>query len=78
MRGESEGEQIVNFNTRVLGRKGVMEVKLVVDPDKLSATLPRFQCFGGDTANRFRRPSRSVTYLPCSTPIAIDCSHGSP
>mgnify|MGYP000569067512 CR=1 FL=1 len=43
IRGESEGEQVVNYNTRILGRKGVMEVKLVVDPDKLQATLPPFR-----------------------------------
>jgi uncharacterized membrane-anchored protein len=43
IRGESEGEPIVNFNTRLLGRKGIMSVNLVVAPDKLSATLPEFK-----------------------------------
>jgi uncharacterized membrane-anchored protein len=43
IRGESQGEQIVNHNTRILGRKGVMEVKLVVDPDKYEAVLPEFK-----------------------------------
>jgi uncharacterized membrane-anchored protein len=33
----------VNYNTRVLGRKGVMEVVLVVDPANLAATLPEFR-----------------------------------
>ncbi len=43
IRGESEGTPIVNYNTRLLGRKGVMEVSLVVEPDKLTATLPTYQ-----------------------------------
>jgi uncharacterized membrane-anchored protein len=43
IRGESEGEPVINYNTRILGRKGVMEAKLVIDPDKLQSTLPTFQ-----------------------------------
>ncbi len=43
IRATSAGEQILNYNTRLLGRKGVMEVVLIVDPDKLSATLPTFR-----------------------------------
>lgn len=43
IRGESEGEPIVNYNTRLLGRKGVMQVSLVVEPDQLAATLPVFK-----------------------------------
>ncbi len=43
IKAESEGEQIVNYNTRLLGRKGVMEVALVVDPDKLTATMTEYQ-----------------------------------
>ncbi len=33
----------VNYNTRVLGRKGVIRVILVTDPDKLDSTLPNYQ-----------------------------------
>ncbi|MEM6368597.1 MAG: DUF2167 domain-containing protein [Myxococcota bacterium] len=33
---------VVNYNTRVLGRKGVMRVILVTDPSELEATLPQF------------------------------------
>jgi uncharacterized membrane-anchored protein len=47
VRAESEGEPIVNFNTRLLGREGVMEVNLVVDPDKLAATLPEYKSLLG-------------------------------
>lgn len=43
IKGESEGHQIVNYNTRLLGRKGVMEVALVVSPAKLSATMADYQ-----------------------------------
>ncbi len=43
IRGASEGRQILNYNTRLLGRKGVMEVVLIVQPDQLSDTLPAFR-----------------------------------
>jgi uncharacterized membrane-anchored protein len=43
IRAESEGEPVVNYNTRLLGRSGVMEVTLVTDPNKLAETLPKFQ-----------------------------------
>lgn len=39
IRAESEGHEIVNFNTRRLGRKGVMRVTLVADPEGLDATI---------------------------------------
>jgi len=39
----SEGLPVVNHNTRVLGRGGVMEVTLVTDPSTLAATLPKFK-----------------------------------
>ncbi len=40
IRAESGGDQILNYNTRLLGRKGVMEANLVVEPSKLAETLP--------------------------------------
>jgi uncharacterized membrane-anchored protein len=43
IRGESEGNPIINYNTRLLGRKGVMEVSLVVEPQDFEATLPSYQ-----------------------------------
>ena len=42
IRATSQGEQIVNYNTRLLGRKGVMEVVLVCDPAELQNFLPAF------------------------------------
>jgi len=43
VRAASEGREILNYNTRLLGRKGVMEVVLIVEPDSLPATLPKFK-----------------------------------
>jgi len=43
IRAESEGRPILNYNTRLLGRKGVMEAVLIVDADKLQETLPGFR-----------------------------------
>jgi uncharacterized membrane-anchored protein len=40
--GESEGKPVVNWNTRLLGRKGVMKVTLVTAPEALEETLPYF------------------------------------
>ena len=43
IRASSEGRPILNYNTRLLGRKGVMEVVLIVEPEQLPATLPTFR-----------------------------------
>ena len=43
IRATSEGRPILNYNTRLLGRKGVMEVVLVCEPDELAATLSPFK-----------------------------------
>jgi uncharacterized membrane-anchored protein len=40
IKGSSAGHEIVNYNTRVLGRHGVMSANLLVAPDKLEASLP--------------------------------------
>ncbi len=42
IRATSEGRAILNYNTRLLGRKGVMEVVLICDPEAFSKTLPVF------------------------------------
>jgi uncharacterized membrane-anchored protein len=42
LRGASEGEEILNYDTRLLGRKGVMSVKLIVSPREYAATFPVF------------------------------------
>jgi len=43
VRGESRGEPIINWNTRLLGRRGVMRVTLVAGPELLSQALPYYQ-----------------------------------
>jgi uncharacterized membrane-anchored protein len=40
IQGESEGHPNINYNTRILGRQGVMSANLMVDPDKLTEALP--------------------------------------
>lgn len=40
---ETGGEQYINHNVRILGRKGVMKVVLVEGMDKLDSTLPKFR-----------------------------------
>jgi len=48
IRGQSADGPVVNYNTRLLGREGVMEASLVVDPARLAATLPAFKGLLGD------------------------------
>ncbi len=43
VRATEQGEPFVNYNTRLLGRSGVMEVVLIDDPRNLPATLPIFK-----------------------------------
>jgi uncharacterized membrane-anchored protein len=43
IRGISEDHPILNYNTRLLGRKGYMSAVLIVDPDKFSATMPAYR-----------------------------------
>ena len=40
---DSNGVESVNFNTRYLGRKGVMRVTLVSDPKEFQSVLPKFR-----------------------------------
>lgn len=41
IKGQSQGRDLVNYNTRILGRGGVMSANLLVDPEALDATLPQ-------------------------------------
>lgn len=43
IKAQSSGAPVVNHNTRVLGRGGVMEVTLVTNPALLAETLPKFK-----------------------------------
>lgn len=43
VRATSQGHPVVNFNTRLLGREGVMKATLVANPNELAAILPAYQ-----------------------------------
>jgi uncharacterized membrane-anchored protein len=43
IRAQSLGEPVVNYNTRLLGRRGVMSVALVLTPEQLAETVPVFK-----------------------------------
>ncbi len=43
IRGDIGGSPIINYNTRLLGRKGVMKVILICEPEQLPKTLPAFR-----------------------------------
>jgi uncharacterized membrane-anchored protein len=69
VKASSEGLPIVNHNTRLLGRGGVMEVTLVTEPSELAATLPKFktmlQGFEFKTGHRyaeFRAGDKTAAY----------------
>ena len=69
VRAESEGKPVVNYNTRLLGRGGVMEVTLVTDPAQLAATLPKFKTMltgfdfaSGQKYSEFRPGDRMAAY----------------
>ena len=42
IRGKSEDEISVNHSTRLLGRRGVMNVNLVLSPDDMGSAMPAF------------------------------------
>ncbi len=59
----------VNYNTRVLGRRGVMRVILVTDPELLDATLPKyntlmggFEFTDGERYSEFRAGDKIAEY----------------
>lgn len=39
----TDGGVSVNYNTKLLGRKGVMSAKLICDPEQLQALLPEYE-----------------------------------
>lgn len=62
VRATSEGEPILNYNTRLLGRKGAMEVVLVCDPAELKAILPEYQKILA--AHKFQTGESYAEYKP--------------
>ncbi|MEW6348157.1 MAG: DUF2167 domain-containing protein [Thermodesulfobacteriota bacterium] len=61
IRGESSAQPVVNFNTRILGRKGVMRVTLVTDPNRLNENLPAYRELMGNF--EFKSGSRYAEFV---------------
>jgi uncharacterized membrane-anchored protein len=66
---DADKQPVINYNTRLLGRKGVMEVVLVADPaglDKavteLKSTLKGFSYIPGETYAEFREGDHVAEY----------------
>ena len=52
----TEGSPVVNYQTRILGREGVMSANLVIDPPNLAATVPTYRMvIGGLVFNAGKR-----------------------
>ena len=69
LKAESEGSPVINWNTRLLGRKGVMKVTLVAGPDILAQTLPHYQNLlsgfdyrSGNKYSEFRQGDKIAKY----------------
>ena len=48
IRAESGGAEVVNYSTRLLGRKGYMQADLVLSPQGLDTAVPQFQSILGE------------------------------
>jgi uncharacterized membrane-anchored protein len=66
---ESEGQEIVNYNTRLLGRTGVISATLVAEPAVLDVSVTEFenllngfQYKSGDTYAEYRAGDKLATY----------------
>ena len=62
IRGESSGHQVVNYSTRILGRKGVMNADLVLSPEMLEGVAPSYKKLLG--AMSFRQGERYAEFRP--------------
>ena len=67
--GSEGGGESINYNTRLLGRSGVMEVGLVCGPKELQTLLPRyqsimaaFQYLPGNTYAEYRQGDKLSKY----------------
>ncbi|MES2350997.1 MAG: DUF2167 domain-containing protein [Pseudomonadota bacterium] len=66
---ESSHEKVVNYNTRLLGRHGVMDVVVVAAPEKLSSAIddfkskvPGFQFAPGETYGEYQPGDHVAAY----------------
>ena len=69
IRGSSQGSEVVNHSVRLLGRKGVMDVDLVLSPSQVASAVTDFDAlltgFEFSTGNRyaeFRQGDRIAAY----------------
>ena len=69
VRAQSNGEPVINYNTRMLGRGGVMEVTLVTEQALLAETLPKFKTMlagfnfnSGHKYSEFRPGDKTAAY----------------
>lgn len=69
IRNKADGHISVNYNTRLLGREGVMEVTLLCSPDELQGILPTYQgilaghqYLPGKTYAEYRQGDRLAEY----------------
>lgn len=69
LKGEQSAGESINYNTRLLGRRGVMEVQLVTSPELLQASvadfkarLPGYAFNAGETYAEFREGDRVAEY----------------
>ncbi len=69
IRGQSQGVFVVNYNTRLLGRGGVMSANLIIEPNELDKTLPEFEKLlagysyvSGQKYSEFRSGDRVAEY----------------
>jgi uncharacterized membrane-anchored protein len=69
VRNKANGNETVNYNVRILGRRGVTEATLLVTPDKFQAQLPwfrealkGFQYASGEDYASFRQGDKIAEY----------------
>ncbi len=69
IKATSGADQVVNYNTRILGRGGVMEVALVCDPGQLAAVTPvankllgKYEFNAGQRYAEFRQGDKIAAY----------------
>ena len=69
IRGQSEGQFVVNYNSRLLGRTGVMSANLIADPAELAKAMTQYNQLlsgytfvQGQTYAEFKSGDKLATY----------------
>jgi len=66
--GESEGEKIINYNTRLLGRKGYISATLVVRPDTFILAKPQLASILGNMS--YKKGMMYADFIPGKDKVA--------